>query len=235
MHDIVIPLRRAIVNEELRYTLRAICKNFPHRTVWLSGYYPSWVTEAGRIDVTVPQAGKYVKAANNILTACRDPRVSEEFYLFNDDFYPVKSIENFEDMHRGPLIDRIKTFKNSGIKPGYAKGLERTYNILRRMGFDNPMDYTLHVPMFVSKKRWLEAWKAQLKHNPDRRMVSMRTFYGNYYQIGGKQMKDVKLIGLKQKPTGEEEFLSSNIDSFNQGLIGEYLRHQFKDPCKYEH
>lgn len=224
--DIVIPLKRAMNNEELRYTLCGIDKNVPHRTVWLAGYHPSWVKNVGYIEVRVPYGGKYAKAANNILTAARDPRVSDDFLLFNDDFFVMKPIERVEILHRGKLIDYIQKFKDQDMARGmYFHGLVRTYDALQSMGVKDPLNYSLHIPIEINKQKWLEMWKKRLEFGPE--PIHLRTFYGNLHQIGGRQTDDVKIVGQHIKPTGEETFLSTEDSSYASGKIGEYIRQQF--------
>jgi hypothetical protein len=232
--DIVIPLKRSIQNEELRYTIRSICKNMPHRKIWLAGYSPKWLYGIGYIKVQVPYGSKYKKAAANILAACRDPRVSDDFLLFNDDFFVMQPITDFQNLHRGPLIDHLKRLEKDYAAKPYYEGMKRTYDILRRMGFENPVNYGLHIPMIINKKKWLEAWEMQEEYNPKRLPLHLRTFYGNVFQVGGEQIDDVKLAKLTEIPSGEELFLSSNDNSFAIGNIGDYVRSKFYQPCKYE-
>lgn len=233
--DIVIPLKRAMINEELRYTLRSICKNVPHNQVWLAGYKPTWLHgPIGFVAVPVPLGDKYIKAATNILTACRDERITPDFLLFNDDFFVMQPITDFQNQHRGPLIDHLRQLEESGDLSSYYKGMKLTYDILRHEGFDDPLNYGLHIPMIINKKKWLEMWEWQLKHNPDKKPVHLRTLYGNLFNIGGEQVADVKIADYAKDPDGSEHFLSSNDNSFAIGGIGHYVRSKFPDICKYE-
>lgn len=231
--DIVIPLKRALMNEELRYTLCSIDKNVPHRIVWLVGYDPAWVKKTvGRITAQVPYGSKYAKAANNILTACRDDRVTEDFILFNDDFFVMKPVEKIEPLHRGKLIDYAKKFEDEGLDGVYYQGLIETHKALQELGVEEPLNYGLHVPMVINKQKWLEMW-AKRQEFPAKRL-HLRTFYGNLHKIGGRQIEDVKISGNDVVPTGEELFLSTNDTSYASGKVGEYIREQFpRGTCKY--
>ena len=102
MYDIVIPLRRALLNEELRYTLRSIEKNMPGHKIWFSGYRPKFFS--GKLNVVenaTLEGNKYQKSHSNQMAACKHPEVSETFLLFNDDFFVMKPVTEFEDAHRG--------------------------------------------------------------------------------------------------------------------------------------
>lgn len=235
MVDIIIPLKRSMINEELRYTLRSICENVPHNKVWLSGYRIDWAShELGAVEVSVPMGSKYMKTANNILRACKDDRVADDFLLFNDDFFVMKPMNDFKNMHRGKLIDHITRLENEGIVKAYYQGMKRTYEILQEMGFKEPLNYSLHIPMIMNKQKWLEMWRELLKINLERKPVHLRTFYGNYFKVGGRKMDDVKIANFEDEPTGKEAFLSSNDHSFVQGKMGEYVRERFPERCKYE-
>lgn len=209
----------------------------PGTKIWLAGYKPDWLYGIGYVPVSVPYGGKYRKTSNNILTAVQDPRISDDFILFNDDFFVMKPTTDFQTLHRGPLIDHLNRLKAERPKVSnpYYHGIKRTYDILRRMGFDEPLNYGLHTPMIMNRVKWLEMWEKQLEFNPKGLPIHLRTFYGNMHQIGGEQIDDVKLSQFDQKPTGKEIFLSSNDNSFTIGEIGVYIRSNFPEACKYEY
>lgn len=233
--DIVIPLKRAIINEELRYTLRSICENVSHEIVWLSGYKPSFLQgPVGEVPVSVPFGNKYNKAANNILAACKHSEVTDDFMLFNDDFFVMKPLKDFKNMHRGLLTDHMKELEVKGITNPYSHGMQRTYDLLQALGHKEPLDYGLHIPMIINKQKWIDMWKQLKELNPEGKPVHLRTFYGNIYNIGGEEIKDSKIAEFDEVPTGEEIFLSSNDDSFAQGEIGRHVMQRFRLSCKYE-
>ena len=70
--DVVIPLKESEDNEELRYVLRSIAANLPHRKVFLAGFKPSWVKNVELISVEVPEGLKYSKSLANTKAACLD-------------------------------------------------------------------------------------------------------------------------------------------------------------------
>lgn len=229
--DIIMPLKRAIMNEELRYTLRSIALNFPHRHLWLSGYQPSWVYNVKFIPVSIPYGPKYLKGPNNTLAACRNASISEDFILFNDDFFVMKRIDDFKVQHRGKLIDYLKTLRKEN---GHHAATEVVYDTLQKLGIKDPINYELHTPMLMNRTKLLEAWRQHLKLNPNSPPTQLRSLYGNLYNVGGEEIPDVKVYGFEEMPNGSETYISTNDDSFAQGKIGEYLRAYFMEPCKYE-
>lgn len=230
--DIIMPLKRAIMNEELRYTLRTIEANFPHRNLWLAGYQPSWVYKVNFVTVSVPYGQKYIKALNNTLTACRNSSISDDFILFNDDFFVMKPVVDFKNQHRGKLFDYISQFDP---KPnGHKTATRLTYEVLLRLGISEPINYELHTPMLMNRAKCLAAWREYLKVNPAGDPIQIRSLYGNLYGIGGEEVPDVKIYGFDDQPTGEETYISTNDDTFVKGRVGEYVREQFSAPSRYE-
>lgn len=233
--DIVIPLKRSIFNEELRHCLRSICENLPHDKLWLAGNKPYWASNnVNHIPVDFVIGHKFKKTAKNIMAACEKPEVSDDFILFNDDFFVMKPIQKIENKYWDKLINRLTKLRREGADSVYIAGMERTYNLLRELGHDEPLDYGLHVPIIMNKHKWLDMWKQLRKLNPNGDPIHLRTFYGNIYNLGGTQMDDVKIYEFDKEPTGEEIFLSSNDQTFKEGKIGEYVRKMFTSPSIYE-
>ena len=87
-------------------------------------------------------------------------------------------------------------------------------------------NYTLHVPMLFNRDKAIELFKMT-------DFPGFRSLYANYFKIGGKQMRDVKITS-KNKTYKEGIYLSSDDESF-QGELGKQIREIFKDKCKYEY
>lgn len=233
--DIVIPLKRSIFNEELRFALRSIDQNMPHDKLWLAGYKPFWASrQVSYIPVDNVIGHKFKKTANNIRAACLNEKVSDDFLLFNDDFFVMKPVKEFKNMYWDKLINRLNKLKRENADAVYTAGMERTYNLLLELGHSDPLDYGLHIPMIINKHKWLEMWQQLRKLNPNGDPIHLRSFYGNINKLGGEQMDDVKIYEFDQEPTGEETFLSSNDQTFKEGKIGEYVRKMFKERSIYE-
>lgn len=233
--DIVIPLRRAIINEPLRYTVRSIEKNMPGHKIWFSGYAPKFFS--GNLNVvenTTFGDNKYWRSHHNQLAAVKHSGVSDPFLLFNDDFFVMKPVGEFEDRHRGPLTDSIARLEAKVGASGYLGGMKLTLQVLKELGVEDPVDYGLHIPLTIHKDKWLEAWKIRLQYKDRKYPIHMRTLYGNLAQVATKQMDDVKISEEDVAPTGDETFLSSMSDSFTNGLVGEYVKSKFPEPSEYE-
>lgn len=217
----------------LRYSLRSVARNLPHRTVWIVGAVPRWVAPAaGRIFLDQP-AIKWDAARQNFLTACRIPAVSDEFYLFNDDFFVMGPVETVPPMHRGRLRDQIDHFTRTGLRGPYLAGMKESYWTLARAGVADPVSYDMHVPMLVDKRKWLAAdRRATELREPNVRAKFSRTFYGNVNGIGGELTRDVKVTSMVGAlPPGP--YASTDPTSW-RGMAGRMIKRTFPTPCEYE-
>lgn len=235
--DIVIPLKESRTNEELRFVLRSVAQNLPHRKIFLAGFTPDWVQNVESINVEIPEGLKYSKSAANTKAACLDPRVSDDFILFNDDFFVMKPVEEITPVHRGPVkkFHALYATLNHRYR-NYRDGIGRVRKILEVLGFNDKevLSYELHVPMIFNKAKRLEVYDIQDRYPAGDLALHTNTIYGNIFGIGGEYTKDVKYYEIDSEPDIQAAFISSGDESFAHGLIGDYVRAAFPDPCKYE-
>jgi len=235
--DIIIPLRRAIINEELRYTIRSIEKNMPGHEIWFSGYCPRIFSQkVNVVENTTFGDNKYWRSHHNQLAAVKDSRVSDPFLLFNDDFFVMEPIEEFVDYHRGPLVESIARLEKQVGASGYLNGMKLTLDILKELGVADPLDYGLHIPLTIHKKEWLKAWKIRKKYADNPYPVHMRTLYGNLANVAQyeNRMDDVKISDPSVITGFDRDFLSTMRDSFTGGHVGQHVREQFSSVSKLE-
>lgn len=229
-NDIVYVVRPGDDNEELRYSLRSVAANMPHRNIVIAGYKPDWVKDVRYIPVE--QTGtKYQNAMANWVAAINDDYLSEDFILFNDDFYVMQPVEYLKTFHRGRVQDVIRIYDHRGGP--YVTNMKRTAKLLNQLGVTEQFSYALHIPMFMNKTKYkfllggIEAAGYPLEG------VQMRTLYGNFWRVGGEYHDDVKVNKVDEIPDAGSVFLSSLDESF-KGLVGELVRERFNKPCKYE-
>jgi hypothetical protein len=232
--DIVIPVREGDSNESLRYCLRSIDQNMPHRNVIIAGYKPKWIQNVTYIAQPVVSQNKYRRVAMNIMAGAQAPDISEWFVLFNDDMFALDPVRELAPFHRGHMITMI-TSGEMAKAPKQRDSLLMTYNALTHAGKPAPLNYELHMPMIMNTfgllmlQPMLEAMK--LKRAP----IQLRSFYGNMHDIGGEEMEDVKLHD-RGVFTYQEYFpiVSTTADVFEHGLAGEEIRSRFPNKSKYE-
>lgn len=229
--DIVYMVKPTEDNEELRYSLRSLA-NIPHGKVFLAGYTPSWVQGVDSISRDQFQLSKYRNTTENLLAACHDERVSDDFILFNDDFFIVQPIPELPTLHRGFVYDVLEQYE-AKTRSDYAQGMRETFELLRELGYRNPLSYELHIPMLINKQKFIEVIAKQRELRPDMKVVHKRTLYGNLTNMGGVKTKDVKVYDSHQQiPAGP--FVSSSDASFKRFQAGLRIRHKFPAPSEYE-
>ena len=226
--DIVYFIKPDLVNNELRYSLRSVENNFPHRYVWFFGGQPIELTPDRRAPIIQSGANRYEKVRNMLRAACENDEITEDFWLFNDDFFVLRPLEDIPAWYDGDLIERFQRIeRRRGRQSSYTQQLRGTTETLRNAGY-GILNYAVHVPMKINRKKMLQT----LDRFPDCPMF--RSLYGNHHSIGGVITKDVKIQNETQMPTGEEIFLSTNDKSFHNGRVGGYIREAFPDRCRYE-
>jgi hypothetical protein len=217
-------------NEELRYSIRSAIKNLPHDKVWVVGGKPDWYT-GNYIEVSQSKA-KYTNAKNNLKAICSSEDISESFILMNDDFYIINKVKSVPYMYSGTLDDKIKQRENIFNGNTYMILLKQTLGSLRIKKKTIALDYELHVPMVMEKKKLAKVLKLS---------GLWRSVYGNVFDVGGIKMKDVKVYEKKSKfyknsydiNNLKYDYLSSNDDSFEmiKSLI---LEKRFPHKTVYE-
>ncbi len=225
--DIVYILKDDIATEELRYSLRSIEQNFPHRFVWFVGGQPEGLKPDRMLRHTQFGANKWLKIKSSMLEVVKQEELSDEFYLFNDDFFVTKPFEkefvNFADR---TLTDRIEDFRKENPHLNrYAMSLVQTEEELKAHGYGT-LNFEVHIPMLFEKNK-VEAALCSC-FSPQ-----MRSLYGNIVGCKAKGRRDVKVNSLTDIPY-EMDFVSTNDKTFTQGNVGQYIRDLFKEPSRFE-
>jgi hypothetical protein len=218
-------------NEELRYSIRSVVQSFPDSNIWVVGGKPTWYD--GNYISVKQVLTKYRNAIQNLNAICNSNEISEEFILMNDDFYIVKNINTIETYHGGLLLDKINLYQKINSNSNYTRKLAATYKKIKSLNIESPLDYELHIPMIMEKKKL-----KQILQNNDQFL--WRSIYGNVFSVGGEQMEDVKVytkgpLVLKSYNLKKDEhiYLSSADTSFDM-ILGNILKKQFTEKTKYE-
>lgn len=227
-YDIVYILKNDVEPDEIRYSLRSIEKNFEHGKVWFYCGKPKGI-QPDRY-VSTPQSGitKWQKARSSLIQICKNDEITEDFWLFNDDFFILKPWENEGPLHCGMLRDLIlRVEKRHGCKTTlYTQQLRNCEAALKEQGLPT-FAYTLHAPMLVNRAKMLGALKAF----PNCPMF--RSLYGNYAELGGDYCQDNKIYKTSQSIKEDVAFVSTTEKTFT-GEVKDYIRNMFPEPCKYE-
>lgn len=227
--DIVYILKREIDPGELRYSLRSVAENFPARSVWFVCGCPEGFAPDVYIDHEQTGGTKWERVRSSMIEVCKRPDLSEDFFLFNDDFFVLKEqTGEFVNMTDGTIGRRINEIKHRfGGSSAYTTALKELDNLLKYKGFDT-ISFAVHVPFLVNKYKMLELLTSRNNNK------MFRGLYGNIYKVPYIYHKDVKIYDMQSTPGDDWEYLSTTEQAFAWGAVGEWLRDRFPNPCKYE-
>lgn len=233
--DILYTVKASDNNEELRHSLRSLA-NLPHGKVFIAGYMPYWVNSGAVTYINTAQTStKWRNSGNNVRAAVHDERLSDDFLLFNDDFFVMKPMDEMPAFHYQGSLDEFIT-KFEGIRSGspYVSGARNTRKMLQLLGAEPRYSYELHVPMLFNKAKLQNLYRLRDEIKPNV-SIHLRTLYGNYYRIEAEPIKDVKIHRRSTPvPYRAISLVSTSDDSFRRAPVGRYIREQFNTPSIYE-
>lgn len=226
--DIVYILKEDMTDaEELRYSLRSVEKNFPHRKVWFVCGKPKGITPDGFIPHKQQSDVKWQRIKESMWKVIENDDITEDFFLFNDDFFIMKPFKgkytNFVD---GTLARRIEELREENPWLNhYGRTLFKAEQELMALNCPT-MNYDVHLPMLFNKQ--LAAASINKCSSPQ-----MRSVYGNINRVPYIIHPDVKVYSLDELPE-DPDFLSTNDGTFKDGAVGRYIRECFSDPSRFE-
>lgn len=233
-YDIVYFLKHSATNEELRYSLRSVEANWQYNKVWFYGGCPTGLKADRHVPMQQKALTKWQRVRDMLYAACLNDIITEDFWLFNDDFFVLKpKSEDMAPLYNKTLEDRIAKIeaRHGNAPTDYTKMLRHLVKTLRsaRRG---TLDYAVHKPMLINRKKMREV----LDRFPDEPMA--RALYGNYWEIGGESNHDMKIKLPHWAKTAaamrDWDFVSTSDESFNNGQVGRYLKDRFKVKSRFE-
>lgn len=225
--DIVYILKQDISSDEIKYSLRSVAENMPgHRVVFYCGC-PKDIKPDLYVKHTQTGALKWQRSTSSLVAICKNDDLTEDFFLFNDDFYVLEPQEGeFINLAFGSIEDRIRDLRTRHTDSGYIRQLVQMEQELLRKGFPT-VNYALHVPMLVNRKKALEVLSSA--ESP-----MFRCMYGNMTYQKYKMHEDVKIYDLETVPGAHWDFLSSADNTFKNGKVGQWVRERFPNPSPWE-
>ena len=215
--DLVYVVARNGSNDELRYSLRSVAANLPHRHVVVAGYQPRWLTGVAHVPVA-QDSDKWTNQARNVRAALAE--VDDRFVLFNDDFFVVEPAGEVPVMHGGPLKRLVDGLRNRDHP--YAR---RVFDTFEYLGGGLAYD-AIHTPLPMRRRDAREMF-AEIGGR-----YLFRSVYGNWFHGGGVEVADVKVRGRTVRAEGV--FCSTSNRSWKRSEVGRQVRRLFPDPCVYE-
>lgn len=222
--DVLYPVK-PIPSREMLYSVRSLAKNYKHDTLFVCGGYPQWLKDFVYIH-NDQKGNKWQNAGGNIRKACEWDMLSDDFVLFNDDFYILKPVDEPKNYYSGSLKDKIERHPENR----YRFRLQKTYDYLMSIGIEEPRNYELHLPMVYNKHNMRE-----ITHTfPDIADYATRSLYGNLYVTDAEELEDdVKL--WEQEHTVPEDWTYLSIsDKYYQSRNFDQIRYKFSEKCRYE-
>ena len=232
-YDVVYFVKDANENEELRYSLRTIEANWPYHTVVFYGGCPDGLNPDRLVRVNQEGLNKWENVRDMIARACKDDELTENIWLFNDDFFVLKPhADDMSPQYNGELMEYVERIeKKQGTADEYTLRLRLAADELAELGYPT-LNYEVHKPMLINRKKALEI----LEMFPN--VPAFRSLYGNYWHIGGENRHDMKLKVLGGSKTDAVrwswDFVSTSDKSFDEGEIGRYIREKFEAISRFE-
>ena len=233
MHDIVYILKNDVEPDELRYSLRSVSQNWTYDRIWFYGGCPEGIKPDKYISVEQKGRTSWERVSYTLAKIFRNEDISENFWLFNDDFYIIHPLakppeDRYFTMVNGTMEYQVKriTIRNGGPSK-YTAQLKKAAEELRRKGYDT-LNYAMHIPLLINRKKGLEV----LNEFP--RVPMFRCLYGNKFSVPCVLHRDVKLVDTNSKPDPEWGYLSTSDGSFRKGNVGKFIKETFTERCKYE-
>ena len=223
-------------NQELRFSLRSLCRFASGiGRVFVVGKDPGFLRDCTVLEVPDPTKTKEYNITYQVLWACQNLDISENFLRVDDDTFLVAPIgaENYPNYCTGTLEEKIRR----AIAQRYRTALTLTRDKLISLGKPT-MSFEPHAPIILNRTRFrglLEYW------DESRRLkcgYTLRSFYCNYYGVPGTPMADCKL----RFPQGPEAVMARIKDRhvfsvFDTAIplgVGKILAEMFPEKCRFE-
>lgn len=232
-YDVVYMVKESSMNPELFYSLRSLEENWSYKSVWFAGGCPEGLRPDRHMKIKQVGLNKWEKVRNMLITICKNNEITEDFWLFNDDFFILKKMsEDIPPQYNGELMSYVERVeKKQGRSDNFTVRVRQANDDLKKAGLST-FNYEVHKPMLFNRKKLLEV----LEKFPE--TPGFRSLYGNYWKIGGQDRHDmkIKIVNFNKLYLldGEWEFVSTSDESFRNGNVGEFLRCKFKERSRFE-
>ena len=225
--DIIYFVKDKPRNEELRYSLRSVDANMPHKRVWIFGGCPPNIVPDVRVRVDQVGKTKWDRVRNMYRMVCENKEITDNFIMFHDDFFVMEPTGHIIPLYRCTLDEHIKILEPHG-PTAYSKLLRGCRDVIKD---DVALSYEVHTPFIFNKELLLNVLNAFPDHH------AIRSIYGNlYYADQSERSNDVKIFD--SKPTFDyknSRFLSTDDPIVNiNNDIWRWLRKQLSRISRFE-
>ena len=232
--DVVYVFKNVGSTEELKYSIRSVAENWSHRKIWIIGDRPLWINDnVGFIRTYGNNKNRYSDVNSKLRFVCRDRRISNPFWLFNDDFFILDKMDvsSYKVFYEGTLEEKEQRLRDKfpSLKTWrYVEGFPYAKKVLKINKCTSFKNFETHVPMLVYKKEM----KKVLDAYPD--CVCRRSIYMNlYHQDEGEPHCDVKRYEKNSIVRMDDVLVSTDENTF-KGQVGDYIKNKFNKRSIYE-
>lgn len=222
MIDLIYPYGRGSVwaENELRYSIRSVEMYLKDiRNIYVIGKKPSFFNDKV---IEIPHVDIFQNKARNIMTkihrACRDERISDEFMVFNDDYFCLKpfSAKDYPFYYKCGLTHTVT------INPGeYKRHAKETLDLLVFRGL-NTLNFDSHYPILYNKEKFKEIVESCNWEIPFGYIA--KSLYCNSLGIEGIYRMDCKISGAYQTKGLIELNKNREIFSIADKSLNSYMK-----------
>lgn len=226
-NDLIYILKADIDTDELKYSLRSVERNFPINRVWFVGGQPKGLKPDIRLKHEQIGNCKWEMIRSSMWKAVSDERLTEDFFLFNDDFFVMKPVDtdSFRNFVDGTLERRIDELHSESGMNAYTRTLFKLEQELKTL-HEPTMNFDVHLPMLMNKEQVRSTlYKCS--------SPQMRSAIGNINRLPFVIHNDVKVYDMESVPVNET-YLSTNDETFQKGNVGKYIRETFTTKSRFE-
>lgn len=227
-------------NNELRFSLRSVCKNLKNvGNIFIVGQLPDFMNNCIYVpcaDIFDPAINADGNMTHKLLTVCNREYLSENFLFMNDDFIINQPIaaNKIPWLHKGDMANQSPAYWASQF---YRHRLKRTFDELKARGMTT-LQYDYHAPMLMNKNSFISVmqqfdYAANIGY-------TFRSLYGNSLELPAVPILNQKTVIFKNHTFDQinAKTLNLNFVGYNdQGLndsLKWWLIDHFPDKCRYE-
>ena len=208
-------------NEELRYSIRSVVANTNNANIIVVGGKPNWYV--GEYYPVENVGNKFKNITECYKQICKISYV-KDFIAMNDDFFILNRINNVSYFYDGLLIEKAEAHGSKHGATEYFRVLTQADKYLKKAGIEKALNYDIHTPMLMNKDKL---------SNIVEESYAPRSLYGNIFNVGGIEIKDVKVYKDTMFFDINSDFISTEDNTF-EDVYAKVLKDKFKNKTQYE-
>lgn len=229
-------------NPELRLSLRSLAKNAVgiYRNVWVVGTVLPWLRNVRGLPLE-PLEDKFENQRQSLAAVVNHPDLSDTFVLLNDDHFVTQPITEWRTWHIGTVFGFLAQLFLGDME--VTNRNEWAHAVLNtalwtqaKADIAEPYCYEAHIPLLFDKAKVA----AVLDEYPADGFFAIGETYpitgaGGEGEVGANtKIGDAGARGLLTVMCSGMPYVSTEDNVFESGVVGDWLRANFPDPCIYE-